>query len=505
MIRPRIIIVSRYPSCAEALVSYCRALLPTDRAPHAIEKLVFESSGELFEKLNALVPSEAAETMIVYDACADQHRLWDAAGLGVRDRGIGVQLVLQYPELYFVFIRGDDPSFTDEIRSLHVVSLSDLSKLIELINLHGGGFRVLYDPTGLRSTLKESLITGDGVKRNRYLPAWTMRLKQSACVIEDEVTFAQFNSYAAYRAGFRVYTATSYKELTRLLPDRTQTDLDAPLVFHTIITDWDVRFVDFVPTDEDANLNLETRLRNSGARVFVVTSQKNAAIEGFLKSLRDLKVQGIVEGDSARATAADGRCVAKPYAGIFELVELLQTDSLFTPEHFSLSTLERHTAAYASSLVAENLMLRAKRMPDASDRDQRLLLQQAMLVGEAKEILGGLSPTTFFETLSQQNRAEIRAEASYLGMLTEIQPGSRLRAFEEETGNSVLSDARDAEMAKARLNYAIQQITSFRRIYNEYESVTAAEICLRKIARHQRLQLRHGSLSNRSWECGTQT
>jgi hypothetical protein len=495
MIRPRILFVSRSRRCAEALSSYCRALVPPYKALHAHDIAIFETPDELFERLSALDPAEAAETMVVYDACADQYRLWDAAGLGLGDRGIGVHLALGYPEVFFVFIEGNDLSFTPEVRLHHVVNLKDLSKLLYLISLHSSGFRVLYDPTGLRSILKESLVSADGISRNRYQPAWRLRIAQPACVIEDEMTFAHFNSYAAYRAGFRVYTATSYMELERLVPVSAQSHSTPDVCFHTVVADWDIHFVDFVPGDKIASLNLDARLRHSKARVFVVTSQKNAAIEGFLAGLPDLLIQGVFEGDSARAQAAEVRCVPKPYPGLFELVEMLKTDTTYTPEHSLDIALERHTAPNGANLIADNLMLRAKRMFDVSERDQLLLLQQAMILGEAKEILGGLSPTTFLEALSLQNAAEIRAEASYLGMSSEIEPSSRIRAFEEETANGVLTDAREVERTKTRLDYVIQQLTSFRRIYNEYEAVVAAEVCLRGIAERQKMQLRN----DRSW------
>jgi len=118
-----------------------------------------------------------------------------------------------------------------------------------------------------------------------------------------------------------------------------------------------------------------------------------------------------------------------------------------------------------------------------------------VISGEAKEILGGLSPTTFLEALSLQNAAEVRAEASYLGMLSEIIPASRIRAFEGEASNSVLTSAREEERTKTLLNYTIQQLTSFRQIYNDYEAVVAAEVCLQRIAECQREQL----LRDRKW------
>ena len=148
-------------------------------------------------------------------------------------------------------------------------------------------------------------------------------------------------------------------------------------------------------------------------------------------------------------------------------------------------------APYAANLIAGNLLLRAKQMSNNGERDHRLHLQQAILAGEAKEIVGGLSPAIFFETLSQQNIFEIRAESSFLGTLSQIDPAGRLRAFEKEVALGVFTDARESEKTRTGLNYIIQQITTFRRLYNEYEEVGAAESCLERVAKFQRIRLRH--------------
>jgi len=152
--------------------------------------------------------------------------------------------------------------------------------------------------------------------------------------------------------------------------------------------------------------------------------------------------------------------------------------------------MDRHTAPHGAARIAEHLLWRAKRLCGTDEREQRVLLQQATLAGEAKEILGGLSPTTFLEALSLQNAAEIRAEASFAGTESQINPICRLSAFEAETGYAVSAGAREVVRSRARLNYLIQQLNGFRRIYNSYEEVTAAEACLHKMAKLQRLLLR---------------
>ena len=43
-----------------------------------------------------------------------------------------------------------------------------------------------------------------------------------------------------------------------------------------------------------------------------------------------------------------------------------------------------------------------------------------MLAGEAKEILGGLSPATYLDALTLQNTAEIRAESAFAGTESDI-------------------------------------------------------------------------------------
>jgi hypothetical protein len=484
MTRPRILIASRNRCTASSLTAYCKAFLSPRTDRHTVETVVFENSAELLDRLNGLSAFEAYETLVVYDSGTDSRRLWDGAGIGIGDRGIGVQLVLQFPEMYFVFLGGDDPTFSESIRFHHVIDVSTLSRLLELINCHGHGFRTLYDPTGLRTFLKAGLASLDSAMDASYSQLFHLRARQPACVIEDEPVFACFNAYAAYRAGFRTFVVTSFSELNRLLPKDGASTSKAPERFNTVITDWDVRFPDYVTGSLDVGVNLQARLSQSDARVFVVTSLKHADIESFLKSLE--KAPPL----STKDDRIGARCLAKPYAGIFELINLLHSDLGTESPAVPRPKLERHTAPHGAALIANDLLSRAKRLCSAEERDQQILLQQAVLAGEAKEILGGLSPTTFLDALALQNGAEIRAEASFPGTESDIDPSHRLSTFEGETRCAVSAAARENERQRARLNYLVQELNGFRRIYNSYEEVTAAEMCLQKISKLQRALLR---------------
>jgi hypothetical protein len=458
----------------------CELLSPPENTLHSVETLVFRNSAELFDRLNRLSAAEAAEAMVIYDASTDRHRLWDVAGIGLHDRGIGARLVLEFPEIYFIFFEASGTLPQGEIVWHHSADYGQTPHIVELLHLHSNGFRTLYDPVGLRSWLKENLSAVDPTRsENRFRTLFRARSASAALVIEDEPSFAHFNAFAAYKAGMRAFLVVSYREFLRLLPDLSVRVSAAQPKAGTVISDWDIQFVDQVTGSADPPLDLLVRLETI-ARVWFVTSNKRAAERGLLAN-----IPRIGDGAAEFAKAADHRCVAKPYPGIFFLADLLAESPRSSVERTEPSEGRRHTAPHGCAMIAMALIDRAREF-SIEETDHRRYLHQAMLAGEAKEILGGLSAATYLEALTLQNNAEIRAESSFPGTESNIQPSRRLDVFVQEVDYVESRHAGQEEWRRARLLYLSQQLNSFRSMYNHYEEVDAAETCFRKIAVLQR-------------------
>src|SRR5215211_5781689 len=103
MIRPLLLFASRNASVAAALHQHFELLLPACGLPHQIEHVAFSSSVELFAAIDAIPPEQLLETMIVFDISPEDESRWEVQNIQ-GDQGLAAQLILSYPEIYFVFL-----------------------------------------------------------------------------------------------------------------------------------------------------------------------------------------------------------------------------------------------------------------------------------------------------------------------------------------------------------------------------------------------------------------
>jgi hypothetical protein len=159
--------------------------------------------------------------------------------------------------------------------------------------------------------------------------------------------------------------------------------------------------------------------------------------------------------------------------------------------------------------VAERLLGRARRIKKEDPLGTEGWIQVAVLAGEAKEILGGLSRTTVYEALALQNVAEVHAELSFHGMAVQVGVQSRLKELEGElsvvqrAGISMRQEAASVACVQpdcptaqeeqdshflhqaAPLNFLVQTVNTLRLQFAEHEQVQAAEDCLYHFAKYQ--------------------
>lgn len=162
------------------------------------------------------------------------------------------------------------------------------------------------------------------------------------------------------------------------------------------------------------------------------------------------------------------------------------------------SYFSQHSAPYARSVVADRLLTRARSIRAGSSPCTEDSVQMALLAGEAKEILGGMSRTTAYYAVALQNEAEVSAEVSFLGMSAKIEVTKRLDKLKQEGrvvhntqrssivegGQSESKEAR-RESEEAHLNFLLQAVKNLRLRFSEHEQMEAAEECLRAFAEYQ--------------------
>jgi hypothetical protein len=152
----------------------------------------------------------------------------------------------------------------------------------------------------------------------------------------------------------------------------------------------------------------------------------------------------------------------------------------------------RHSAPYSCSVLAERLLARARRMRASGPVSTETWVQIALLAGEAKEILGGLSLSTASEAVALQNEAEVQAELSFLGTSVQVLIEPRLDVLEREveaihTAGGLSPNDRGRGAAHAgRVNCLLKAVHNLRRRLSDEVQTEAAEECLRRSAAYAR-------------------
>jgi len=584
MNRSLLLIASRHAAVALALHQYIDLLFPICELNHRVEHIGFSSSAELFERLDGYQPEQLQETMVLFDIGAEGGGAWKVSDMR-SERGLAAQLVMSYPEVYFVFLYNKSDAadsfpfmsvFTDKeiLRRHHFVGIQCLHEMIELVRVHAQGFRTIFDATGLRSLVKQTLLDEVGTNISKiYRPLLESRLAHVAAAADEEIPFVYLNGYLAYQAGFRSWLLSTKSEFSRILgrtlhqdEDRDNTDgcalksisrISGPETFEIVLSDWDLAFSDDQEKNERDDSLLETpNLLREDERVILITGFFKAAQEQLLltqKGFRTPKPYGglfkLLMWESPHGNPLKDRYdeawsgiiadeqkepwhirVFKPVrkaARSMKRVAIEQATSKsraltawisnklisfgfnqhpaapgtlinsLTPAPVHSPLVSKHSAPYARSVVARRLLWRAKRIMAAEVLDTEAAVQVAVLAGEAKEILGGMSRTTAYDAVTLQNEAEVGAEVSFLGMSAKIEVKQRLEKLKQEGrivqwvghtavpgGNGTSKETR-RESTEALLNFLLYAVKSLRLRFSEHEQMEAAEECLRDFAEHQ--------------------
>jgi len=494
MNRPTLLIASRQPATAFALYQAINLFLPNSELPHHIKHIGFNCSAELFEVLDELSPSQLLNTMLLFDAGAENENTWDVMQMN-RDNGLAAQLVLSYPEVFFVFIgatgRINSPTWDKNkdllhdheninriVEAHHFVLDNNLIDIFKLIRLHAQGFRTLFDATGLRSLLKLDLqqqlrVIISDMCAGIYHSFSIKRLNLPALVAEDEAQFLYLNSYATYKFGCRAWLAHTNKEFLRLTEGASEpAHISAPLNFTTALIDWDLAYSDDESLDKKTRQKVRWEFLES-RRVehpVIITSfpqsfSKPTKIQKTINKVRSWWPWNYAAPLSRDRLPGNSVVLPKPYGGFFDLLQkrtnepednilklefqrVHQTMIADMAETYELRAEEAarrsgdasdaekapmtHSAPYSCSVVAGRLLQRAQKLKSDDALDTEQWVQMSLLACEAKEILGGLSLSTTYQALALQNEAEVRAEISFIGMAAEIKVGQRLTDLAKE-------------------------------------------------------------------------
>ncbi|HEX8424221.1 MAG TPA: hypothetical protein VF634_12450, partial [Pyrinomonadaceae bacterium] len=593
--RPTLLIASRHAPFAAALRLYIDLLCPRGELNHRIEHIGFTSAAELFALLDDRPPEQLRDMMVFLDVSGEEGGAWKVKDMWL-EHGLAAQLLMSYPEIYFVFLynsntpdaypAGLPPEKSQGLYPYHFVNIDSLHDVVGLIRLHARGLRMIFDATGLRSFIKRELLEKVGSEVSRaYAPLLESRWNHAAAAADEESAFMYLNGYAAYQAGFRSWLVSTKSEFCRVIaqsaPPGQEEDGDTagggsqspsrvvvPEGFGVVISDWDLVFPDERDDDRKDSLLKTTNRLEAIERLILVTGvssfdQKqildryvgfrvSKPYGGILELIR-MKMEhkdlvnpldtryreawaGIISDHSDGFRNKVSQWPGKLVAGLRQACRRValtlpragqqtSTPSAAPPgqappdetiagnslplgagdaaagdaatEEATIVRPNRHSAPHARSVVAIRLLSRARCIGNGGRLSTEDAVQMALLAGEAKEVLGGLSRTLAYEAIALQNEAEVGAEASFLGMSTRVEVKKRLKNLGQEgrvvqrtasgqmSGAQAESEESRDESEKAWLNFMLQAVKNLRLQFSEHEQMEAAEECLRKFAFYQ--------------------
>lgn len=532
----------------------------------------YDSAEELFDALEKRDPVELADTLVVLDVGAGLDNAFRPAAnqdkwhVTSNRAGIAVELLLRFPQVFPVFLSPAVPVSTDEANAegndkgkivkstlrndnewggfyrlcdeictkhkpgqpdleackslhafqvpLHFVSPLYGDGLVSTLDRFARGMRCWFDPTGLRTLVKNRFLGTLFGNENNWENTWSKaddkqdnssqtglreilleRLDCMGVAIDEEREFAMLNAYAAWKHGRRAWIVTTYDGFHNhplwaancnniAIEENYRCNRDV-----VVLRDIDLRFPD-IPTDKE---DIRANLRDITSKdiwdvklapkwnVSAVSSHPNVLTEEKFSSLAAKDEKAMLVGQFKMANGEGKKDVywykglSKPIATLYQLKSLLRKD------RSTLSLLGtardrngggRHGAPYLNLSMAESLLISSGRCKDQSSSH----LIGALLAMEAYELLLGMSKTTALEALLALHKHEAAAEVKFPGVSHSLEIKDRIEDV-EHTLNKLYEDNKTNAREKERVKrmFLSQFWAELRIQYKDGEQFDAAE------------------------------
>lgn len=495
----------------------------------------YASAEALFDALSHRDPMALADTLVVLDLGATLEAAFRPAVSGAegwhvtmsRRTGVAVELLLRFPQVFPVFLsvaspvnplptsggRADnewrtysrlresldiasrenggqkrkavplDQSVTKTLLALqsplHFVSPFDnLVGLLSTLRRFARGMRCWFDPTGLRTQVKNMFLgclfgdLADWSNTSGQRLVLRKRLTNVAVAVDEEREFALLSAYTAWKYGRRAWLVTTYAEFQE---GSVWTNGDDGIVLRDI----DLCFPDIPESPSGIRTKLrdvtsnqwETKVKEDW-HVRVVSGADNI-VNAQPQWMHRLWEKMQMRLGQTRGVNPNHVGFPKPISSLYELAALLGpkatsiTETTLAQLHPRRNTgrdSTGHGAPYLNLAIAEQLLRQARRCNGGSSEH----LIAALLASEAYELLLGMSKTTAMEALLVLHTAEVRAEVSYPGVELELNTKTRKKDIEKTIKRLSLG-------AKSRQSFLSQFWAELRIAYRSGESFAAAE------------------------------
>lgn len=573
--QPRVILATTSLDIATSLegqlTGRCRELgLALEIGPQSGQKF-FDSSDHLFTDLSARDPADLLDTLIILhlslelEECFESKVLRGSSGWHVSNTskpGVAMELVLRFPQLFPVFLSplvpprestpggaewnefnewidgwvDDLPKHTEEgaaqpARSswerIHFTGVADrLQGLGLTLQRFANGYRSIFDPTGLRSLLRNRFLgqvfgslnteTNDGTGWENTKDARRQlgrRFERLAVILEEEPDLTLLSGYAAYKFGYRSWMISSYSEFANdELPDWGRAE------GLLLVRDIDLRLPD-IPARANSEHSMRSelsdiyseqwagRLNRDGDYTVRVLSQHTGVIAAaeltppkrhadtchIMARLRADAGGNGTTTEAANAVFTDDdvnefalksgqtcECsgevkfigLTKPLGSIYAITKILPggADRIASligglPKAEEMKRQASHGAPYMNLRIATHLIQQAR--PCRESREFRPLIVAALLAQEAYSLLLGMSQSTALAALREMHLAEATVESSSTGIRYSVSIKERQDDLSLSVHNICPPDA--------GLNFLAKLWADLRLVYKEGEQFEASE------------------------------
>jgi hypothetical protein len=362
---------------------------------------------------------------------------------------------------------------------LHFVDgTADPAALPNLVARFAAGFRTHFDPTGLRTLLRNQFLgrvfgsendwTNSEVAR-RHLAA---RLDTLTVVIDEEQEMAMFAAYSAYKFGARAWMVTTYEALSDTA-NPSWHDSEARGI--VIIRDLDLRFPDYPETspnpDKGTSLRIELKNIYSDAWKGLLPPASTVRVISYDRHVLEKRPKWDAEslrwGQSRNGKTTTYYGLEKPLRSIYAVKSLLGRDAVLQelPVPRDMQKSDHHAAPYENLRISWDLQEQAEEC--RSDSDVKVCIMRALLAQEAYSLLLGMSPTSCLRAIREMTSAEAAAEGESAGVSHTLTVRDRRKDLEKTVSNLNLKDG--------GANFLAKVWAQLRAVYKESEQFEASE------------------------------
>ncbi len=382
-----------------------------------------------------------------------------AASDGAPQVALVWMLVLAFPEVHWVFYSPYSSPSSGRFATAHVLLPTD--GLESLQRLHRAGFVPLFDPGGVRDLIRTNLRREmiEGHCTCDYLPQRPLE----AVALDEEQKYAFFMGYLPYRLGLRSWSVCSLELMKWRLkdPDRLALTVEDIFLF------FPDRAVEESLSDLEKRYRHYKALADAQQRVLITVGHRRSGAAAH--NLAFLRQQG-----------RPFRVLYKPVTGVFETFQRagLRKVLRWPPRERKEARDEfrGHSAPGRLLAVADVLVARSRALLNSAPTVQDAI-HAAVLALDAKELLGGRTPTLALEAIALQQEAEVVAESLFLGVQHNLDVRRRLQDIQEEVDH-VAQWVHPRYKNRSVLNARLSIVEQLAQRYRELNQIEEEMACL---------------------------